>query len=325
MTRNIRKADSALNTQTAFKVRGGNVLSLAVKRIRKLIKYLQLAALILKHGSLRHNGQNFNTNRAKNLEKLKEFIPSPSAFHSPKPKADSGKKSSGKNLVAQAAFIKSSFQNSGGHLSVQNLAYIRIPKAANTSLSYALLAKQYPALTEKNPDETQINFLTDVHLKEVNEFGSETFFTVVRNPFARLVSVYRDFFETHRSEFIYADYLFGILPQTISFPEFIDRISRIPDRLKDQHLRLQHLFISPYEKKGIAVKVLKLENTLELKSFFAERSMQLTHQNKSAQPYDYTLYYNQASLRQAYEICQADLSKFGYQQDYEQLKQAVKP
>jgi Sulfotransferase family len=290
-----------------------------------LKKYLQLAALILKHGTLRHSGQNFNADRAKSLEKLKEFIPPTSALHSPQPEADSDKKSSGKSLVAQAAFIKSSFQNSGGHLSVQNLAYIRIPKAANTSLSYALLAKQYPALTEKNPDETQINYLTDVHLKEVTEFGSETFFTVVRNPFARLVSVYRDFFETQRSEFIYANYLFGLLPQTISFPEFIDRISRIPDRLKDQHLRPQHLFISPYEKKGRAVKVFKLENTAELKSFFAEHDMQLTHQNKSAHPYDYASYYTQASLRQAYEIYKADLSKFGYRQDYEQLKQAVKP
>ncbi len=283
-------------------------------------KYLQLANLILKHGTLRSRGQNFNHDRAESLENLKEFTPQKSMLSVPEFKADLSQKNSGKSLRAQAAFIKSAFQNSGGHLGVDNLAYIRMPKSANTSISYAMLSKQYPALPEKHPDDTQINFLTDVHLKSVNEAGAEMFFTVVRNPFARLVSVYRDFFETDHDEFIYADYLFGILPQKLSFPEFIDRVSKIPDRLKDQHIRPQQLFIKPYLKKGVDVKIVKLENTAELKKFLSKHGMQLTHQNKSKEAYDYTQYYSTRLIKQVYQIYKSDIDMFGYQELYEQLK-----
>lgn len=230
-------------------------------------------------------------------------------------------KSSIHNLIAQLAFIKSSFRKKGGHLSVENLSYIRIPKSANTSVSYAMLVKKYPALKAQNPDEARINFLADVNLHAAREAGHETFFTVVRNPFARLVSVYRDFFETNRAEFIYAGYLFGILPQKISFAEFVNRISRIPDRLKDQHFKPQHLFIEPYESKGISIKSFQLEESPELESFLKEHRMELTHRNKSAVTYDYTQYYSPYVLRQVFEIYECDIKKFGYLPVYDDLKQ----
>ena len=286
-------------------------------------KYLQLAALIIRNGTLRHSGQNFNSARKKSLENLKEFIPQKSVLQ-PERSSGQSKKSPGKNLIAQAAFFKSAFNLKGGHLSAQMLGYIRIPKSANTSISYAMLVKKYPALKEKNPDEAQINFLADVNLQRTSEAGSETFFTVVRNPFARLVSVYRDFFETNRIEFIYADYLFGILSTNISFPEFVSRISRIPDRLKDQHFRPQHLFGKPYENKRITVKFFRLETPIALESFLREHGMQLTHRNKSRETYDYTQYYTPFLLQQVHEIYKVDIQKFGYQQVYESLKVQLK-
>ncbi|HET9054192.1 MAG TPA: sulfotransferase family 2 domain-containing protein, partial [Cyclobacteriaceae bacterium] len=159
-------------------------------------QYLQLAVQLLKHGTLRSAKQDFNTNRANSLETLPEFIPAGKSV---------SRRASVPNLVGQAAFIRSSFRKQGGHLSAEGMAYIRIPKSANTSVSYAMLVKKYPALKEKKPNETQINFLADVNLLPMKETAGEHFFTVVRNPFARLVSVYRDFFETNHAEFIYAD------------------------------------------------------------------------------------------------------------------------
>lgn len=282
-------------------------------------KYLQLAAQIFRNGTLSPSGQNFHSTRAKSLENLKEFIPQNSIVQS-EGKFNPIQKSAVNNLIAQVAFIKSSFLKKGGHLSVQGLGYIRIPKSANTSVSYAMLMKKYPALKEKNPDETQINFLADVNLLSAKEIGEESFFTVVRNPFARLVSVYRDFFETNHAEFIYADYLFGILPQTISFAEFVSRISKIPDHLKDQHIKPQHLFFKPYENNGIAVKFFQLETPSGLESFMKENGMELTHRNKSRDAYDYTQYYNPHLLQQVYEIYKTDIEKFGYQQAYHDLK-----
>lgn len=272
---------------------------------------------ILRNGTLRGRGQNFNVAREKSLENLQEFIPQQLIL---RPQGNVNRNT----LIAQAAFIKSSIKKNGGHISTGKLGYVRIPKSANTSISYAMLVKKYPALKEKNPDETQINFLADLNLLSVKETKNESFFTVVRNPFARLVSVYRDFFETNRAEFIYADYLFGILPQTISFAEFVSRISRIPDRLKDQHIKPQHLFLTPYENKDITIKFFQLEASMQLESFLKEHGMELTHRNKSRDVYDYTQYYSPYLLQQVYDIYEADIKKFGYQPVYESLKVHIK-
>ncbi len=286
-------------------------------------KYLQLAAQILRYGRSHSNGQSFNQNRAESLENLKEFIPQNSTLQSVD-KSNPKNKSLVNNLIAQAAFVKSSFNRKGGHLSVQNLNYIRIPKSANTSISYAMLVKKYSGLETKNPDEFQINFMADINLLAAREAGNETFFTVVRNPFARLVSVYRDFFENNHAEFIYADYLFGILPREISFAEFINRISKIPDRLKDQHFKPQHLFLKPYERKGIEVQLFKLEESLTLEHFLTENGMKLEHRNKSQEPYNYTQYYTPYLLLQVYYLYRKDIEKFGYQHVYEDLKQCLR-
>jgi hypothetical protein len=286
-----------------------------------LKKYLQLAALIFKNGTLRNSGQNFNENRAKSLENLQEFVPPHVVEYLQVRKPNPSTKSLVKSLIRQAAFIKYAFRNDGAHLNSQNLSYIRIPKAANTSISYAMLSKKYPDLQEKNPDEYQINFLADVNLLPAMKVKTETIFTVVRNPFARLVSVYRDFFETNHTPFIYSTYLFGILKQEISFAEFVSRINRIPDRLKDQHFRPQHCFFKPYENRGFAIESIKLEETPDLENFLKKHGMELTHRNKSREAYDYTQYYDPHLLQEVYEIYEADIKKFGYQQTYLELKQ----
>lgn len=269
-------------------------------------KYLQFLNLILRNGRWRSSGPDFNRNRAQTLEPLQEFIPQ---------QARANVEVKATYLRAQAAYIASAFRLKGGHLRYDNLGYIRIPKAANTSLSYAMLLKQYPALENLALDETQVNALTDVNLKRLDEAGPESFFTVVRNPFARLVSVYRDFFEGGRSgkqDFMYADYLFGMLKADISFAEFVHRISTIPDRLKDQHFKPQHLFIEPYEKRGFAVQVFQLEKAEPLTQFLNNHGMQLGHRNRSRESYDYRHYYTPALLQQVYAIYRTDVERYGY-------------
>lgn len=280
----------------------------------RLKKYFQLAALIFRYGSLNRRGQNFNLIRVKSLQNLQEFVP-----RKPGSKTLSAPKEPVNSLIAQAAFVRSAFNVRGGHLCVPGLCYIRIPKAANTSIGHEMLLKKYPGLKDVPLDETQINFLSDVNLRELNEAGTEIFFTVVRNPFARLVSVYRDFFETDHGSFIYQDYLFGILDQKITFAEFVDRVSRIPDRLKDQHLKPQHLFIEPYDRRTIRIQVFKLEEPGSLKSFLNEQGLELSHRNKSRQPYDYAQYYDAVLTQKVYKIYQRDIETFGYHEVYESL------
>lgn len=282
-------------------------------------KYLQLAAQIIRHGSLRSHGRDFQKSRMQSLEHLQEFVPPRGAV-----KAGNSQPKTANNLIGQLAFIRNAFNTKGGHLSVPGLSYVRIPKSANTSISYAMLTKKYPLLAEQNPDETQINFLTDVNLQTVAEAGSETLFTVVRNPFARLVSVYRDFFEHAGSDFLYADYLFGILKPELSFAEFVSKISRIPDRLKDQHFRPQQLFVRPYEQHGKTVVALKLEEPETIDQFLRKHTMTLVHRNKSRDAYRYEHYYTPELLEQVFALYRSDIEKFGYQAHYEVLKASLR-
>jgi len=283
------------------------------------LQYTRLVSLIIRHGRLYPVGEDYNQARNDHLADLQECIP---AGHSLRIKKKSRKPSTLQYLKGQAAFIKNAFKLNGGHLTAAqlSLSYIRIPKSASTSTSLALLQKVYPSLKEKSLPEHEINFLADVNLQNntnVNE--NLTYFTIVRNPFARLVSVYHDFFETSTNNFIYSDYLFGILQQSLSFSDFIDRISIIPDRLKDQHIKPQHCFLTYYAKKGVSVKVLKLEEQEKASHFFSSYSIHLTHRNKSKRPYRYEDYYTPNTLRKVFNLYRTDIDIFGYQQAFEKL------
>lgn len=281
-------------------------------------RYFQLAALIVRRGTLRPRGQNFNSARAGGLEKLRTFLPAGTDLRKTvKPQ------NFFRYLAGQVAFIRSSFPHRGGHLRSSGVAYVRIPKSANTSVSYALLVKKYPELRAANPDERQINFLTDLHIEPAAAAGSERLFTVVRNPFARIVSVYRDFFENRQPDFLYAGYLFGVLTPGISFAEFVSRIIRIPDRLKDQHFRPQHLFIRPYRRAGKTVECFTLENPASLENFLHKHGLEFVHKNKSSAPYRYQDYYTPELVEQVYALYRKDVDTFGYQHDYMNLKAAA--
>lgn len=286
--------------------------------IRSIYKYFKLLGLVIQHGKLPHRGINYNKSRAEGLMGLAEYIPI--NYVAPG-------KGTTNPFMAQAAFLKNSFHTKGGHLQATSvkLSYIRIPKSASTSMSMAMLEKIYPTLNQKKLSEKQINFLTDVNLQQgVSEISDHnTYFTIVRNPFNRLVSVYRDFFESKTSSFIYNDYLFGVLKQHLSFDAFVDRITCIPDRLKDQHLKPQCLFIRYYEHKNIPVKILKLEESDPLNSFLSSYHLQLPHLNKSNANYDYKNYYSPSLLKKVYTLYQNDIEKFGYEDEYKRMTDSL--
>jgi hypothetical protein len=272
----------------------------------------------LAHGKLRHSGENFNALREKSLDSLREFIPQG---------IRTGSSVSDKSGVigmfrSQMAYVWNSFKPTSGHVSAGGLAYIRIPKAASTSAGMMMLEKLYPALAGRSISEQQVNFLMDVNLIQAVEFDPSIYFTIVRNPFARLVSVYRDFFE-NTSHYIYSNYLFGILDRKISFAEFVNRISAIPHRLMDQHIKPQHYFLTYYEKNTTSVSVFKLEEPEHLNQFLTRHDLQLPHLNKTSQA-DFSQYYTLQIFEKVYAIYRKDFEKFNYQNEAESLKLSLK-
>lgn len=272
-----------------------------------------LLPLIARYGSLHGPVTDFAALRAEELAGLEDFLqvkilirpwPGTRGFvpHS---------------FRAAGALIKDAWRSRGGHLQAwgKNLFYVRIPKAANTSCSYAVLKNNFPDMPA-TLTATQLNLITDSWLeKKVSyELTRLTGFTVVRHPLHRLVSVYRDFFERKDTDFLYNGYLFGVLPQSLSFTEFVHRISRIPDRLKDQHFRPQHCFIEAYRKRKIPLRVFKLEQPDELHRFLEGYGMSMPHLNRGSGDYAYQTYYSARTLALARKMYASDFSVFNYDQ-----------
>src|SRR5687768_11474398 len=221
---------------------------------------LKLLLHIVRSGKLRHTGFDFTERRARSLESLKAFLPRgfiqkkvTKRFRNPVLLT----------LVAEGAYLKSSLAFRANHLSLSTppLSYVRIPRSASTALCKAMLEHQFPDLKGQTLSSQQINHLADAHTLRVlsSQDKGNVFFTVVRNPFARVVSVYRQFFECLHDPFLYDDYMFGILKRQMSFKDFIGILKGIPDVLKDQHLKPQHRFLSYYEKANKSVQVMKVE------------------------------------------------------------------
>jgi hypothetical protein len=283
-----------------------------------LLQWTRFILLIIRKGALPKQQYDYDPPRIKILEEVPQFFPFAMEIT---------RKKKGGYWSGQIAFMKNASKITGGHLSVpeKKLCYIRNPKAGSTSLSFAMLAALYPEIKDYDLSAEKINTITDVHIKREISIAerSFTYFTAVRNPFARVVSVYRSFFEKSSGRFIYDDYLFGILKKNNSFGEFVNTLESIPDFLKDQHLRSQHAFLKYYQRKNINVKVLHLESPDSIDLFVSPYQTSLLIMNKDELPYDYRPYYDNRILAKVYRIYEQDIKQFGYEKEYDHLKSFI--
>jgi hypothetical protein len=276
---------------------------------------LTIAHLILKHGQLQTDPLDFNHHRTQSLQHLKAYLPELYSINISSPKKRNRVLF---NLLATAAQIKSGYQTKGGHIIAPNqkLFYVRIPKAASTSLSHIMLGLIKPELKLKSLDATQLNFLADAWMQThfSPELKAFTGFTVVRHPVTRLLSVYRDFFLSDtRKPFIYQNYLGGILSRNLSFDEFVERLNRIPDRFKDQHFKPQHLFTHPYQQKGISIHTFKLEEPEKLQEFLNHHGITLPHLNKTHE--SIPISHRESTLNTIKKVYTFDFKVYGYDQN----------
>ncbi len=298
--------------------------------IEKLLQPFKLFPMFFRYGRLKHSARDFNAERKEALANLQSFVPKSSSLMNPlvwfhELRLVLMKNSYLKMLITQSVYFRHSVTPHGGHLHAPflNLSYIRIPKSASTSISYALLEAMYPGLKAIPLSEKEINFITDANIRRhVGTVDSnDIFFTVVRNPYARLVSVYRDFFGATARDNIYNDYLFGILSADLTFPEFVTRISGIPDLLKDQHFKPQHFFIDFYTRRNPNIVTLKLERVDEVNAFLALYTLEAHVLNKSPQSYDYRAYYDLETFDLVTRMYRQDLKMFNYEQESRKLRE----
>jgi hypothetical protein len=288
--------------------------------------------MIVRFGRFKHSGKDFNKERNESLATLQAFVPKSSSPLIPLGWLNPVKtllmtNAYLRSMITQASFARESVTPHGGHLHAPflNISYIRIPKAGSTSLNYSMLKVIYPGLSSIPLDSKEINFLADVNLKRsISQSDiNDIFFTVVRNPFARIVSVYRDYISTPANENVFEDYLFGILSKGLTFKEFIKRIEGIPDLLKEPHVKPQHLFIDYYKRKNPNVVSLKLERPDEVNSFLAIYTLEMPFLNASHEGYDYREYYDLETFTMVSRMYRTDLKMFRYEQESRGLREFV--
>lgn len=290
----------------------------------RLLSYVKFVDAVVRRRRIPMRGVDFGRRRWEALEGLEDFIP-PWAPRRTKRQVRLAGGVWITGLAGQLAFLKASLRSQGGHLTAHSnsLAYVRIPRVASTSLSYAMLRAHYPLLADFSLSAEQINFLADANLEVNTPDPKAAYFTVVRNPFSRLVSVYRQFFERPSASFLYKDYLFGIVEKEISFGEFVRTVATIPPALMDQHIRPQYRFLSFYDKNKIDVNILKLEEPDRLRLFLARHGLQMHGLNQSDQVYDYRDYYDRGLLEAVGKTYSEDFARFGYSEDLAQSDQKL--
>lgn len=211
------------------------------------------------------------------------------------------------------------------------LVYLSIPKVACTAIKLAL-AKAAGFAFEPGQD---IELAVHHHpqwcwaqgkLAEAQS-GYERF-TFVRNPFDRLVSCYRQKIITESASAhqapLFRDYFFAI-PANISFTDFAQRISKIPDALADSHFKSQYALL--YRGEELQVDYIgkfeqfdqdwqPLAEKYQLEPLLAQVNIS---KNKAGCHSDYRLYYTEPLVQLIYERYRKDIHAFGYEEEYAQL------
>lgn len=216
------------------------------------------------------------------------------------------------------------------------LAYLETPKVACTAIRMALA--QASGISFDRSEGFEYHLYIDPQWHRVAgkldraQCGYDRF-SFVRNPFDRLVSCYR-------SKVIYRpspkqvsphfqNYFFTI-PVNISFADFVERVSQIPDALADAHFKSQYAMLScdgelqvdylgrfewlADDWRPIAERY-QLEPLLEAAN---------VSKNKPGTHSDYRLYYTEPLVHWVYERYRKDVEAFGYQEEYEQLLEFVR-
>jgi len=231
------------------------------------------------------------------------------------------------NLWATAAYIKASLFHRANYLISDSLhlIYTRVPKAASTFLAYEMMKKLDPTIPFGLSDK-EINLIAPRYANRSIPIGKRNYasFSVVRNPFHRLVAVHREFFQTNPNEdFIYERYLFGVLKRDMDFKNFVNAIDLIPDFLKDRHFKPQSYILKEAVKKT-DVRIFTLEkHQHELHAFLKNYELAMPEQEENSRRYDYRSYYDMATARKVRSIYIQDIKDFDYEDIWNDLVAAI--
>lgn len=199
----------------------------------------------------------------------------------------------------------------------QRLMYLVNSKVACTSIKKALLERD--GVSFSGADDYEIHKLARLNSSIRFELGRKPdgyrLFTMVRNPFTRVLSAYinkfRDFAKIEKMGFEYADYLGGVFKLEDSFETFVGKVCEIPDKYADRHFVSQHYWI--FDRNRLEVDFIgKLESEDDIASLGEVSGFSVLPRMNSTKPYDLGTYYRPAMIEKMEKRFEKDLSAFLY-------------
>ena len=201
--------------------------------------------------------------------------------------------------------------------------YFPIPKVACTSTK-SLIADLCELEQKIDPHYIDFEFVSSQQLENFQDYFC---FTIVRNPWSRIVSCYKNkiqqFSKLNNGLLFYGFERYNkILPigafdSDMSFEKFVKVISLIPDYLSDEHFRSQTSLIPSQKGKLLVDRVSKLEELdRELRLIFKNcgiDNIKMPYINKSNfSDSNYRDYYNTELKERVARRYRSDIETFGY-------------
>ncbi len=287
------------------------------------MKLLRFLFLIFRKGSLNHSLFDFEKERRRILSPLPNQKPfeNSSTNHTIKSKLLNTK--IGYSLISNLSYFRHARQINIMLFvsSEKQLVYIRILKSASTSVLKELLPNIDENLAPYSLSDEQVDALAFRYSKKELTSGEERYskFALIRNPFHRIVSVYLDLFDPKSDHFSYESYWFGILKSKMTFQEFVETISQIPNFFKGPHFAPQEYILSNITPlKNISY--FRIDKDQEsLNNFLTKHEINLPHQNKNSESKNYMSFYNTNLVNKVYAMYGQDVMVFDYKAEYNHL------
>lgn len=204
----------------------------------------------------------------------------------------------------------------------RKVIYLVNSKVACSSIKSAMMSFDGDSrLTENYKDIHDLSNVKGMSRQNMNIQNCQGYFifTFVRDPFSRLVSLYKNKFsrrEIYYNGFHFDNYLGGLIEPYYTFEQFVKLVSKIPDEMSDRHFKSQKFLI--FKESPRIDYVGKMEN---LKSDYANISKkyslgELPHLNKSI-PVNISEYYDKKILDLVSSRYQSDIELFDYSGIYD--------
>jgi hypothetical protein len=287
------------------------------------MKLLQFLFLIFTKGSFNHSAFDFEEERRKVLSSLPNQNSQKHSDANGSLKSKLMNTKIGYSLISNLSYLRHTRQMNLMLFvsSAKQLVYIRILKSASTSLLKELLPTIDKNLEGYSLSDEQVDALAFRYLKKELTSVEERYlkFALIRNPFHRIVSVYLDLFDPKSDHFSYESYWFGILKSKMTFQEFVETISQIPNFFKGPHFAPQEYILSNITLlKNISY--FRIDKDQEaLNTFLTKHEINLTHQNRHGESYNPLSFYNTYLVNKVYDMYKQDVMVFDYKAEYNQL------